>query len=157
MPASRALRASHLASSRDEVFTKRFERLKNENARAQWRLEVEIVLLLPGKLASRLRRQAAELLCKFLGGDVSLIDQMISNRRLQDDLAKNAPADPRRAFGEMVEQEPGMSIQRALEQALPPRLEQQLLLLEKLGSQLGAGRLRAAQAALQHVQLVPGR
>ena len=82
------------------------------------------MLLLPGKLASRLRRQAAELLCKFLGGDVSLIDQVISNRRLQDDLAKNAPADPRRAFGEMVEQEPGMSIQRALEQALPPRLEQ---------------------------------
>ena len=31
---------------------------------------VELILLLPGQQAARVRRQAAELLCRYLGGDL---------------------------------------------------------------------------------------
>ena len=64
---------------------------------------VEIVMLLPGHQAARVRRAAAELLCRWLGGDLTIIDEVCRNRMLQQELAVQNPADPRRAFGEAVE------------------------------------------------------
>jgi hypothetical protein len=64
---------------------------------------VEIVMLLPGNQAARVRREAAELLCRWLGGDLTIIDEVCRNRGLQEDLAVQNPEDPRRAFGEAVE------------------------------------------------------
>ena len=64
---------------------------------------VEIVMLLPGRHAARVRRQAAELLCKYLGGDLALVDEVYRNRGFQEQLAVQAPEDPRRLFGEVVE------------------------------------------------------
>ena len=40
---------------------------------------VEIVMLLPGRHAARVRRQAAELLCRYLGGDLALSSYPPSN------------------------------------------------------------------------------
>ena len=36
---------------------------------------VEIIMLLPGRQAARVRRQAAELMCRCLGGDLSLVEE----------------------------------------------------------------------------------
>ena len=41
---------------------------------------VELTFLLPGSRAARVRRQAAELLCRFLGGDIALVDEVCRNR-----------------------------------------------------------------------------
>ena len=67
---------------------------------------VELILLLPGQQAARVRRQAAELLCRYLGGDISLVDEVCRLRGFQEDLAVQAPDDPRRVFGESVEAAP---------------------------------------------------
>ena len=56
---------------------------------------IEIVLLLPGKQAARVRRQAAELLCRYLGGDISLVEEVCVMRGFQDDLAVQSPDDPK--------------------------------------------------------------
>ena len=64
---------------------------------------VELILLLPGQQAARVRRQAAELLCRYLGGDISLVDEVCRLRGFQEELAVLAPEDPRRVFGESVE------------------------------------------------------
>ena len=64
---------------------------------------VEIILLLPGAQAARLRRQVAELVVRYLGGDLTIIDDVCRIRGFQEELAARAPEDPRRAFGEAVE------------------------------------------------------
>ena len=64
---------------------------------------VEIIMLLPGRQAARVRRQAAELLVRYLGGDLGIIDEVIALRGLHEELAARAPEDPRRLFGEAVE------------------------------------------------------
>ena len=47
---------------------------------------VELILLLPGRHAARVRRQAAELLCKWLGGDLAIIDEVCAIRGFQEGL-----------------------------------------------------------------------
>ena len=64
---------------------------------------VEVVMLLPGRHAAHVRRQAAELLVRYLGGDVSLVGEVCALRGLQERLAAEQPEDPLRAFGEAVE------------------------------------------------------
>ena len=63
---------------------------------------VEIIMLLPGQQAARVRRQAAELLVRYLGGDLGIIDEVIALHGLQEELAVRAPDDPRHIFGEDV-------------------------------------------------------
>ena len=65
-------------------------------------------MLLPGQCAALVRRRAAELIVRYLGGDLSIIPEVMANRGLQEELAANAPEDPRRAFGEEVEGGPGL-------------------------------------------------
>ena len=85
-------------------------------------------MLLPGQGAARIRRQAAELLCRrdegpvgwrglspqgcgivglrpprWLGGDISLINEVCRARGFQEELAVRAPEHPARVFGEAVE------------------------------------------------------
>ncbi len=64
---------------------------------------VEIIMLLPGEQAARVRRQAAELLCRWLGGDLALVDEVCRIRGFQEEMAAQRPEDPRRIFGEAVE------------------------------------------------------
>ena len=80
-------------------------------------------MLLPGPCAARVRRRAAELIARWLGGDLSLNPEVIANRGLQQELAVHAPEDPRRVFGEAVEAEQGTTFQQVLEQTLPHLLE----------------------------------
>ena len=64
---------------------------------------VEIIMLLPGHRATRVRREAAELLCRWLGGDLTIIEEACRNRMLQHELAVQNPAEPLRVFGEAGE------------------------------------------------------
>ena len=60
-------------------------------------------MLLPGRDAARVRRQAAELLVRVLGGDLGIVDEVCRARGLQHELAARAPEHPGRLFGEAVE------------------------------------------------------
>ena len=64
---------------------------------------VEIIMLQTTKQAARVRRQAAELLCRYLGGDLALVDEVCRIRGFQEEMAVQKPEDPRRIFGEAVE------------------------------------------------------
>ena len=63
----------------------------------------EIVMLLPGKAAATVRKEAASVLVRFLGGDVSLVDEIARNRLTQEELAEDNHNHPLRLFGETVE------------------------------------------------------
>jgi len=67
---------------------------------------VEIIMLLQGHHAAMVRRQAAELLCRWLGGDLRIIDEVCRIRGFQEVLAAHRPDDPRRVFGLDVEAAP---------------------------------------------------
>ena len=64
---------------------------------------VEIIMLLQGRYASRVRQQAAKIFVRYLGGDLSLVDEVCRNRSFQEDMAVQAPTDPLRLYGEAVE------------------------------------------------------
>ena len=76
---------------------------QKKTAVADLRGAVELTFLLPGRHAALVRRQAAELLCRWLGGDLAIIDEVCALRGFQGQLAVRAPDDPRRLFGEAVE------------------------------------------------------
>ena len=61
---------------------------------------VQIIMLLPGKAAIALRKQSADLLVRYLGGDTTLIDEILGLRQIQKQLPHEHPA---RIFGETVE------------------------------------------------------
>jgi hypothetical protein len=62
-----------------------------------------------GSQAARVRRQAAELLVRYLGGDMCIIEEVCALRGLQEELAAERPDDPRRIFGEAVDATGGTS------------------------------------------------
>ena len=64
---------------------------------------VEIVMLLGGYHAALVRRQAANLLVRYLGGEPTLVDEVCALRDLQGELANERPSAPLRFFGEVVE------------------------------------------------------
>ncbi len=74
---------------------------------------VEVVMLLPGRMAARVRSEAARILCRWLGGDLVIIDEVCAIRGFQEQLAVRAPEDPRRLFGEAVEAAPSAGSQLA--------------------------------------------
>jgi len=76
---------------------------------------VEIVLLLGGHHAALVRRQAADLLAGFLGGEPALVDEVCNMRSLQGSLANERPSDPLRFFGEVVEATGDATRKRMLE------------------------------------------
>ena len=62
-----------------------------------------MAFLLPGRHAALIRRQAADLLVRLLGGDLGIIAEVCALRGFPGELAARAPEDPRRVFGEAVE------------------------------------------------------
>jgi hypothetical protein len=65
---------------------------------------VELVALLPGsEVAAALRRQCAEAFVRVAGGDLSLIDDVVANRKLQDYLDAHDPENPIREAGKFAE------------------------------------------------------
>jgi hypothetical protein len=105
--AARILR--RLSNQYPEVGLKFKGRGQRETPVADARGIVEIIMLLPGHHAACVRRQASELLVRYLGGDLALVDEVCALRGLQAELAAQQPEDPRRAFGEAVEAAPHLS------------------------------------------------
>jgi hypothetical protein len=63
---------------------------------------VTICMLLPGQSAARFRKAAADVLVRYLGGDLSLVEEIAQNHLRQDDIEED---DPGRLFGQVVESE----------------------------------------------------
>ena len=57
---------------------------RNETPVADAQNIVKIVLLLPGEQAARVRAKVSEVFVRFLGGDVTLVQDVMRNRELQD-------------------------------------------------------------------------
>ena len=103
---------------------------------------IELVMLLPGRLASRVRRQASELLCRYLGGDISLVDEICALRGFQGQMAVQKPEDPRRIFGEVVEATAGGSQLAQVLYNMSERLTKQEQMLAHIHERLEHGRQR---------------
>ena len=66
---------------------------------------LELLVLIPGsELSAQVRRKAVDTLIRVQGGDVSLINEILEKRALQDYLSEHDPENPMRAAGEYVEQ-----------------------------------------------------
>ena len=60
-------------------------------------------MLLPGRHAAQVRRQAAERFVRYPGGDLNIVAEVCWIRGFQEELAAHQPDDARRVFGEAVE------------------------------------------------------
>ena len=104
---------------------------------------VEVIMLLPGHTAAGVRRQASELLCRYLGGDISVVDEICALRRFHDHLAVRAPEDPRRIFGAAVEASSSTGTQLAtMFSAMNQRLTNQEEMLARIHERLEQDRQR---------------
>ena len=63
---------------------------------------VEIIMVIPGRAAARVRKAAADVMVRYLGGDPSLVEEVAANRLRQEDMDEDEPA---RLFGQTVESE----------------------------------------------------
>ena len=63
---------------------------------------VEVIMILPGRAAAHVRKAAADVMVRYLGGDPSLVEEIAINRLRQEDMDDNEPA---RLFGQTVESE----------------------------------------------------
>jgi hypothetical protein len=87
---------------------------------------ISFAFLLPGKAAAQMRFQAAKLLVRYIGGDVTLVQEVYANRGMQEDLSAAPPEDltPEeevvRMCGEAVEASSSASPSRDAPFRLPP-------------------------------------
>ncbi len=75
---------------------------QRETPVAEVRTIVEIIMVLPGRAASQVRKAAADVMVRYLGGDPSLVEEIAANRLRQEDIGEDEPA---RLFGQTVESE----------------------------------------------------
>ena len=69
---------------------------------------VEVVMVLKGKTAASVRKDAARVLVRYLGGDLTMIDAIAQNRLTQEELDEDHPA---RIFGQDVEHGQGVELE----------------------------------------------
>ena len=81
---------------------------------------VEVIMILPGRAASQVRKAAADVMVRYLGGDPSLVEEIAANRVQQEDMGEEEPA---RIFGHAIESE---SLKRKREELSLCELEGQL-------------------------------
>ena len=93
---------------------------------------VEIIMLLPGKVAATFRKEAASVIVRYIGGDMSLVDEVAANRLAQEHIPDTHPA---RFFGQAVESEQKKRLREEIEVTeIQVRLaETQLRLVESQG------------------------
>ena len=77
---------------------------------------IEIIMLLPGRKAAQVRQKSADVIVRYLGGDPSLVPEIMRNRGMQEELAENDPSHPMRIFGETVESDAVKRIRREIEE-----------------------------------------
>ena len=67
---------------------------------------IQVIFMLPGREASLVRQAAAEVFVRFMGGDLTLIQDVQRMNEVQGFLREHEPEHPMRMFGEAVESEP---------------------------------------------------
>ena len=72
-------------------------------AAADARQIVQVLWALPGD--SAFRRNSADVVVRYLGGDPLLVGEILDNRAAQETLSREAPSHPARIFGNAVETE----------------------------------------------------
>lgn len=110
-------------------------------AAADAREMVQILWALPGD--SAFRRNSADVVVRYLGGDPGLVGEVLANRAAQETLAREAPSHPARIFGEAVEAERSATAAK--------RAAVEMLELEVREGELKA-RLEASKAQLEQAQ-----
>ena len=65
-------------------------------------MAVEIVMLLPGRASASVRAKAADCLVRYVGGDLTMVQEVAANRLAQEQMDDDEPA---RLFGQTVESE----------------------------------------------------
>ena len=108
---------------------------------------VTIVMLLPGRAAAHVRKHAASTLARYLGGDLSLVDELAQNHLSQQDLDEG---DAFRLCGRAVESE---ALSRKREAVQLGELELQLV--EQAGA-LKRRRIESIQYCLEAMECVGG-
>ena len=90
---------------------------QRETPVADARSIVEIIMVLPGRAAARVRKAAADFVVRYLGGEPQLVEEVAANRLRQEDLDED---DPARLFGQTVESE---ALKRKCEEVTMVELE----------------------------------
>ena len=93
---------------------------QRETPVADARAIVDIIMVLPGRAAAQVRNEAAKVLVRYLGGDVSLVREIMANRQLQAGLEPDHPAS---IFGQFVAQVPCEAQRAQLEMAKNARMQ----------------------------------
>jgi hypothetical protein len=113
----------------------------------------QIIMLLPGRAAAIARQSAASVVVRFLGGDVSLVREIMANRDMQAQLEPDHPAS---IFGQSVRQGPLPHEIEAARNARMQALNAAFTLAQAIDSS-SLGRLRVeAQRAIDDVLLPQG-
>jgi len=87
---------------------------------------IEIIFLLPGRSAAKVRQSAAQIFVRYLGGDLSLIREVERMNHVQTFLRENEPEHPLRAFGEAVEASESTELKRKREETEMAELDVRL-------------------------------
>ena len=107
----------------------------------------EIIMVLPGRAAGSVRKAAASVLVRYLGGDTSIIDEIAQNHLDQQELDEDHPA---RIFGQTVESD---TVKRKREEVLVSELDLQLC--EQAGA-LKRRKIESIQFCLEAMESVGG-
>ncbi len=99
---------------------------QRETLVANAKVAVQIVLVVPGEQAAKVRMEASRVFVDFLGGNVALVEEVLQNCELQERLRRENPGHWARFFGEAVEacsSSPGREhqdlVQKTCEMVLP--------------------------------------
>jgi hypothetical protein len=87
---------------------------RHPEAAADARQIVQVIWALPGD--SAFRRKSADVVVRYLGGDLNMLNEVISNRAAQEVLVRENPQHPARLFGEAVETETSEALKRKREE-----------------------------------------
>ena len=90
---------------------------QRETPMADARTTVEIIMVLPARAAARVRRAAADIMVRYLGGEPQLVEEVAANRLRQEEMDED---DPARLFGQTMESE---AIKRKREEVILVELE----------------------------------
>jgi hypothetical protein len=113
----------------------------------------QILMLLPGRAAAIARQSAANVVVRYLGGDTSLVREIMANRDMQAQLEPDHPAS---IFGQSVRQGPLPHEIEAARNARMQTLNAAFTLAQAIDSS-SLGRLRVeAQRAIDDVLLPQG-
>ena len=104
-------------------------------------------MILPGRAAAIVRKQAASVLVRYLGGDLTMVAEIAQNRLSQEEMSED---DPARIFGQTVECE---AIKRKREELTLAEIELQLC--EQAGA-LKRRRTESVQNCLESLDSMGG-